>query len=138
MDAENRLQFLVPATFRDVRTIDAAIVDLLTRANIDEATIYNVQLAAHEVCTNIVEHAYAGRDDGSIAVALKLIRAPRPVIEIELRDQGLAFNPDAIPAPNLDEPQEGGYGLFLARALLDVMDYHQDAHGNVWRLSKTL
>jgi serine/threonine-protein kinase RsbW len=135
-DAVN--QFLVPATFGDVRTIDTTIVDLLTRANADEFTIYNVQLAAHEVCTNIVEHAYAGRDDGTIAVTLRLARAPHRAIQIELRDRGRAFDPDAIPAPDLDKPQEGGYGLFLAKALLDELIYLQDADENVWRLNKLL
>ena len=81
---------------------------------------------------------YAGRDDGTIAVTLSFAQAPRRTFEIELRDKGRAFDPDAIPAPDLDEPQEGGYGLFLAKALLDELIYLQDADENVWRLNKLL
>lgn len=138
MGVETSQQFRVPATFQAVRTVDAAILNLLAEVGTDEITAYNVQLAVHEVCTNIVEHAYAGREDGIIAVSLKLVQAPIRVIEIELRDQGRAFDPDQIPAPNLEEPQEGGYGLFLARALLDDIRYEQGAAENAWHLRKVL
>lgn len=138
MAAESTQDLLVPATFSAVRAIDAAIVDLLTQTGADEFTIYNVQLAAHEVCTNIVEHAYAGRDDGTIAARLLVTQAPHPAIEIELRDQGQPFDLQSVPALDLDQPQEGGYGLFLAQALLDELRYQHDAQGNLWRLRKRL
>lgn len=138
MAAERTQDLLVPAEFSAVRVIDAAIVDLLAQAGADEFTVYNVQLAAHEVCTNIVEHAYAGRDDGTIAARLRMTQAPHPAIEIELRDQGQPFDPKSVAAPDLDQPQEGGYGLFLAQALLDELHYQHDAQGNLWRLRKRL
>ncbi len=131
-------ELLVPATFSAVRAIDAAIVDLLAEAGADEFTVYNVQLAAHEVCTNIVEHAYAGRDDGTIAARLRLTHGRHPAIEIELRDQGQPFDPQSVSAPDLDQPHEGGYGLFLAKTLLDELHYQHDRRGNVWRLRKRL
>ncbi|BCX02729.1 MAG: RsbW protein [Candidatus Roseilinea sp.] len=138
MHTERVVAFVAPATFATVRAIDTAISDLLSRAGADEFNVYNVQLAAHEICTNIVRHAYAGQDDGAIAVLLRVSQTPRLSIQIELRDQGQPFDPDSTPRPDLDQPQEAGYGLFLARALLDELHYHRDEQGNLWRLFKQL
>ncbi len=138
MGTKNVIEFITPANLAAVRTIDAAINDLLIQAGVDEFNIYNVQLAAHEICTNIVRHAYAGRDDGTIAVLLYVSRTPPLVVQIELRDQGRPFDIQSVTEPDLDQPQEGGYGLFLARALLDELHYHRDDQGNLWRLRKRL
>ncbi len=136
MNTESTVEFVAPATLAAVRAIDAAISDLLIRAGADERSVYNVHLATHEVCTNIVRHAYAGRDDGAIAVLLRLSQTPRLVIQIEFRDQGRPFDPASAPELELDQPQEGGYGL--ARALLDELHYDRDEQGNLWRLLKRL
>ncbi|MCL6511267.1 MAG: ATP-binding protein [Anaerolineae bacterium] len=135
---ERTVEFIAPATLAAVRAIDAAVSDLLIWAGADEFNTYNVQLAAHEICTNIVRHAYAGRDNGSIAVVLRVSRTPHLTIQIELHDQGRPFDPDSAPEPDRDRLQEGGYGLFLARMLLDELHYHRDDQGNFWRLLKRL
>lgn len=137
-NTESTIEFTAPATLAAVRAVDAAVSNLLIRAGVDEFNVYNVQLAAHEIYTNIVRHAYAGRDDGVIAISLRISHTPRLVIQIELRDQGRPFDSQSATAPDLDQPQEGGYGLFLAGALLDELHYHRDEHGNLWRLLKRL
>ncbi|MCS7056280.1 MAG: ATP-binding protein [Thermoflexales bacterium] len=137
-NTESTVEFIAPATFAAVRVIDSAVSNLLIRAGADEFNVYNVQLAAHEICTNIVRHAYAGRDDGTIAVLLRISHTPRLVIQIELRDQGRPFDSQSAAVPDFDQPQEGGYGLFLARALLDELHYRCDERGNLWQLLKRL
>jgi serine/threonine-protein kinase RsbW len=133
------VQFKIQATFSAVRTVDDAIQTLLTKlGNVDEITSYNVQLAAHEVCTNVVEHAYENQADSIIFVTLRGQLQPERLIEIEFRDQGRSFDRASVPLPNLDEPQEGGYGLFLAQALLDEVRYESHGLENVWRLKKML
>jgi serine/threonine-protein kinase RsbW len=140
----------VAATYADVREIDAALVELLLEAGgVDSADLNGVELAVHEVCTNIVEHAYAGMPGGDIAVALTLetkegeprraqSQASTRRLVVELQDTGRPFDPQAAPAVNLDLPQEGGYGLYLAQTLLDEVRYERRTGCNVWRLTKHL
>lgn len=129
----------VPATFGDIRTIDASVVQFLQEAGgVDEGTIYNVELAVHEICSNIVEHAYAGQPAGRIEVTLTLAGKPKRELAAELRDEGRPFDPASVAAVDLDVPQEGGYGLFLAETLLDEVRYERLAQQNVWRLKKRL
>lgn len=131
-----RLEF--PSTYEDVRALSEAIAVLLAEArDVDPGDSYNVQLAAHEVCTNQVDHAYGGRTDGLIRATLTLAQRPRRLV-IELEDTGTPFDPASAVAPDLDEPQEGGYGLFLAHALMDEVTYQRKGDKNRWRLVKQL
>jgi anti-sigma regulatory factor (Ser/Thr protein kinase) len=139
------VRVVVPATYADVRTIDAAVIDLLARAGgVDAETCSGVELAVHEIATNIVDHAYAGAPadrPGRIVATAALTgmqTGGRRRLVIELEDTGAPFDPAAVPPVNLDVPQEGGYGLFLAEALLDEVHYTRRASANVWRLVKTL
>jgi len=53
----------LPASHKHVNILGACISELLVRVeHVDdrEAIMYNMQLAAHEACANIIDHAYAG------------------------------------------------------------------------------
>lgn len=96
-----------------------------------------IQLAAHEICANMVRHAYPGRSDGRIAVSLRLEAHPRRLL-IELRDTGLPFDPAQVRAPAPDDLPAGGYGLLLVHKLMDEVRYTPGPDGNRWRLVKYL
>jgi len=101
------------------------------------ATIYNLQLALHEIMVNIMEHAYANQPGRRIEVKLSLTSNPCRLI-IELQDTGAAFDIDQVSEPDLEQPHDGGYGLFLVRALTDELVYQPQTDKNVWRLIKNL
>ncbi len=139
MAVDKVIQFQIPATFNAVRKVDEAVMDLLTEiGGVDITTCYNVQLAVHEICINVVEHAYQCQVGNLISVMLQTWTQPRRLITIELRDSGRSFDPTVIRAPDLDELQEGGYGLFLAQTLLDEVHYSSQDAENVWQLKKLL
>jgi serine/threonine-protein kinase RsbW len=130
----------LPATYPSLNILGACIVELL--ANIEttidhDMVVYSVRLAAHETCTNIIDHAYHGHTDGRITATLVL--EPKPArITIEVTDTGRSFNITDVPEPNLDEPREHGYGLFLIRRLMDEVVYQALPNENNWRLIKYL
>ena len=134
------IELNLPAEYRFLNVLGAVIAALLERIEglvEPEILTYNLQLVVQEACANIVDHAYADQSDGRIQVVLTLELTPRCLI-IELDDSGQPFEPASISEPNLDEAQEGGYGLFLMRHLLDEMIYQPQADGNHWRLVKNL
>jgi serine/threonine-protein kinase RsbW len=139
MSDHSVVQLDVPATFGEVRKIDASLVELLQAAgNIDEGLIYNMELAVHEICSNIVEHAYEGQSGGRIHAVISLSGSTSRELQIELSDAGQAFDPATVTPIDLDLPHEGGYGLFLAQALMDDVHYERRSGRNVWRLNKRL
>jgi serine/threonine-protein kinase RsbW len=130
----------LPATHKHLNILGACISEFLARVeNVDdrEAIAYNLQLAAHEACANIIDHAYAGKTEHRILIKLSLIVRPRR-LTIELHDTGCSFDIASIPEPNLNEAHDHGYGLFLMRSLMDEVTYTSQPEGNYWVLVKHL
>lgn len=136
-----RIWLDIPAAAAYLHLISACIAELVERApGVPELerTTYSIQLATQEIGSNIVRHAYGeGEGDGRIVAQLCVERSPRRLV-IELRDSGLAFDPAAVGEPDLDEVKVHGYGLFLARTLLDELCYEALPGENRWRLVKQL
>lgn len=130
----------MPARFTYLHLLSDCIADMLKLVEgvIDaEMLLYNVQLAAHEACTNIVNHAYGNTGEGRIGVKVALEFEP-PRLMIELHDEGQPFESEKYTAPNLDEVQVHGYGLFLIQSLMDTVTYTPTAGRNHWCLVKNL
>lgn len=134
------IRLTLPANSRYLNVVESCLAGVLEHAGSlpePETTIYNVQLAVHEICVNIVKHAYGDRSDGRIWVRICLASDPRRIV-IDLRDTGRTFKPADVPGPDLSLPRVHGYGLFLARELLDEVNYRPGSRGNRWRLVKVL
>jgi PAS domain S-box-containing protein len=94
---------------------------------------YQMELAASEIITNIIRHAYRV-SSGEIRGHLALLPDR---IQLDLYDDGLPFDPAEVPLPDLSTPHEGGYGLAIARQIADELLYTPGtADGNHWRLVK--
>lgn len=130
----------LPARYAYLHLLSETIAELLRQVDVvNEKLVYNIQLAAHEVCTNIVRHAYHNRQNGEDRVRVTLVLHPQPArLEIELHDKGDSFDPELVPQPNLVEAQIHGYGLFLIHHLMDHVTYTSRADGNYWHLVKYL
>jgi len=114
--------------------VTAAVTDL----GLDEEKAFAVQMAVDEACTNVIEHAYAGRVDGIIHVTCHLLDDD---VVVKIRDFGQPFDPDAVLPPDLDAPieeqEERCLGLFLMRKLMDSVRFRFDAvNGNVLTMTK--
>lgn len=140
MKQANVILLELPAAYSSLETLRDELRAMLT--DIDgmlepDVTIYNIQLAVNEIFTNIAEHAYADRSDGQVAVTL-LFNDESRQFTIVLHDTGASFDPSTVPAPDLESPQEGGYGLFIVRSLMDDVIYTSGPDGNLWQLVKQL
>lgn len=130
----------LPATHKHLGVASACLAEYLSRVDgVQDAptTVYNLQLAVQEVCANVVDHAYDGQPAGRIHLTLRLLARPLR-LRVEVADTGRAFDPAELTEPDLDQPQEGGYGLFLVRSLVDGLVYEQTAGVNRWLLTKIL
>jgi len=130
-------RFDIPATFKYLNVVSSSLTAVLEHAdNLPERDIliYNIILAVHEICTNIVEHAYAGREGRIKLVVCLDDKLDRIVVDVY--DTGQRFDLDSTPMPDLDEALVRGYGLFLIRELMDEVSYLPGAEQNHWRLMK--
>lgn len=102
-----------------------------------EGTRYNVLVALQEMLTNIYRHAYAG--DATQPVTVELY-GDQDGFAVTLRDQGPAFDPGTGPLQELPEtgiPADcGGFGIMIARAVMDSLEYQRVQNCNVVRMHK--
>ena len=123
---EHRLE--VPGRFDRLEQISKFIEQAGLEAGLDDTTICRCQLAVDEACTNIIEHAYEGEGRGDIEIACE---AEPGELTITIEDQGKPFDPDLVPAPNLntslEDMQVGGLGLYFMRQVMDAVEFsYQD------------
>jgi len=129
----------IPATHKYLNVLEACVSAMLERVDSlpDQKTLaYNISLAVHEACANIVQHAYS-EQAGSIKAVMRLSDNPRS-LTIDLHDNGQPFDMPEIKPPRPDGVQINGYGLFLVHQLMDEVVYRPKKGNNRWRLVKNL
>ena len=116
----------------DVRRFLLGFFSRMENAPMDPVRVDRLVLAATEVVTNIMRHAYDGRTDGKIRMHAVCTSSR---IEIRFFDNGIAFDPGSVPPPRFDGTQEGGYGIYIIGQCVDQVTYRRDPLGvNVTRL----
>ena len=102
--------------------------------------VYDVQMAVDEACTNVIHHAYEGRDDGKIEIGCE--RTATELV-ITIRDWGKHFDPKRVAQPKTGDPlprrKIGGLGLFFMYKMMDRVkfSFSQD-QGNLLVMSKKI
>jgi anti-sigma regulatory factor (Ser/Thr protein kinase) len=92
------------------------------------ALIDDVLLIAEEVIANTIDHGGTpGQSPPQIDV---LLQAEAGRLRLEIRDNGTAFDPLALPPPDLDvdilERPLGGLGIHLIRTLSETVYYRRE------------
>lgn len=131
-------ELFVPGRFEHLATIADFIAETGREAGFDQDTIFHVQMAVDEACSNIIEHAYGGQNKGDIRLSCEFNDRDWIII---IYDQGRPFNPDSVPVPDLDaslnEVKTGGLGLYFMRQLMDEVEFDFDQQeGNRLRMVK--
>ncbi|MBK9051342.1 MAG: ATP-binding protein [Chloroflexi bacterium] len=128
----------VPGRYDQIRVICEFVADGAKNAPFSDDEIFHIELACDEACTNIIEHAYSGEDQGPIEVTWDV--QPEG-FTITLTDQGETFDPTAVPTPStptelnnleeLDNVKVGGLGLHFMKKLMDkVIFTFKEGKGN--------
>jgi anti-sigma regulatory factor (Ser/Thr protein kinase) len=116
------VQFI--AKFEYLDEIRDFVGDIARAGGFGDKDVYNIQLAADEASSNIIEHAYEGVSNGILELSCGV---KGDVLTIILVDQGESFDPSEIPLPDLkadlSERKIGGLGIFLMRKLMDEVHY---------------
>jgi len=103
-------------------------------AGFDGADIANFKLAVDEACTNIIQHSLQNQG-GQIDIVVRY----RPgFVEIDLEDQGQAFDVAAVQSPDLDHyvsiGKRGGLGIYLIQRIMDEVEFDRRGDTNHLRM----
>lgn len=159
-----KVELTLPAHFGYLSILGTsvqAVVEQLDEemaSDVIESVTGDLTLAIHEVCANIIDHAYDGKGDYTISVTIWYSEARE--IMVCLRDNGRSYNPrvlewppptswrvkeeqkgttyilDGVPLPDVE--QNRGRGIFLIGQLVDIVYYRPGLEQNSWHLVKKL
>lgn len=112
----------LPSRIEAVEEAATAAAGVMSRSGIDENAAFGIDMAVREAVTNAVLHG--NKQDETKFVDITLSSTPAG-FEIKVHDQGLGFNPDAIPDPTKQENllKSSGRGIFFMRNFMDEVDW---------------
>jgi serine/threonine-protein kinase RsbW len=122
------------ATPSNLGALLAFVDESCAQAGLDEEARFAMRLAGEEACSNVIDHAYQGRDPGPISLDLHC-EGCEVVLVVE--DRAPYFDPADAPPPDLASDVEqrriGGLGWHLIRQFMDEVR-HAPAEGGGNRL----
>ncbi|HUU39211.1 MAG TPA: ATP-binding protein [Candidatus Desulfaltia sp.] len=126
----------VQSELRELDKVRKFLKKNLGGLDLSEEDIYKIELSLVEMCTNIMRYAYP-REKGEIVIKAWYEKGD---FSLEIRDNGVPFDPRQIKRPTLEEminrDQMGGLGIFLARKLMDRFSYGREDDQNILTMSK--
>jgi anti-sigma regulatory factor (Ser/Thr protein kinase) len=131
---ETMLTIEFEASFRNVDMARAALQGICAACfGTDTESAADITMAVNEAMNNAVEHI------GSTTIKLE-ISWDSDGLRVFVISGGPRFDP-VVAAADLDqedmlERDEGGYGLYLIRELVDRFEYEYRDLRNIWKLTK--
>lgn len=112
------------------------VTDELESARFPMKQILQIQLAAEEIFTNIAQYAYP---DGAGDVTIRCAAGQAGVV-LTFIDGGIPYDPLRGEAPamssNAEEREIGGLGVYMAKKIMDRIEYYHKAEKNILTMTK--
>ena len=100
------------------------VEDAARACGLSDNQVCDVQMAVDEACTNVIEHAYHGKPDGTIDIVCE--RRGKDFV-VTIQDFGERFDPKKVAHPKTRVPLSargvGGLGLFFMRKMMDRVEF---------------
>lgn len=122
----------------ELNRIRAFLKENLSTLSISENEYYTIELSMLEICVNIIRYAYP---ENRGEIHLKTWKEDKKFY-LEISDEGIPFDPRVVEDPDLDKMisngKKGGFGIFLARKLMDGFDYKRENNQNILTIFKSI
>jgi serine/threonine-protein kinase RsbW len=122
---EPRVHLEIGSRLENVELVQIAVEASLQQLEIGEEVSNQIGTAVREAVANAIEHGNKSDAGKQVRVDFEL---QGDEIVIEVRDEGLGFDPDRVPDPlepeNLLRPN--GRGILLIREFMDRVEYEFD------------
>jgi anti-sigma regulatory factor (Ser/Thr protein kinase) len=123
----------------EIGVVTALIEQFGKRHGLPEAAVFHMVLACDELLTNIISYGFLEGGRHKITASIQL---DGDRLETEIVDDGIAFDPLAKDAPDvnlpLEERESGGLGVHFVRSLMDEVDYRRTDGKNYLKMVKRL
>ncbi|MCF8161173.1 MAG: ATP-binding protein [Polaromonas sp.] len=135
----SHLSLELMADLTELERLNDALDQLAQTQRWSAESLFQIKLALEEVVVNVISY---GAEGGRLPRIHVELRQDAARLEIEVADDGIAFDPLQKAVPDLDASLEnrpiGGLGVYLVRQLMDSVRYQRDAGQNKLSITKTL
>ncbi len=125
---KNIIRMSIPSSLENLSLIRALVKTYLEVQHIDEKDIFQLLSVVDELSTNVVEHGYKYKP-GDIILE---IQKSNDVIQLIVEDNGIGFDEEKL------SKEEGGMGLYIARAIADNFKIEKKLNGTVFKIEKRI
>ena len=114
-----------------------AVEEVTGQVGMDEDTAEEVAIAVSEAVNNAIFHGNGGEETKIVRI---LFGRENNTLKISVFDQGLGFDPDAVPDPLAEENllKPSGRGLLVMRSMMDGVEHSFTEKGTEVILSKQI
>jgi serine/threonine-protein kinase RsbW len=123
----------------ELRKVVEAVNKFGADHGLPKIVLSEMNVALDEILNNIITYGFVDDKRHEIVISLCLAQDE---LTVEVRDDGVAFNPIKAPPPDLSvgrfERRLGGLGIHLIRSLMDNMEYDRKDGSNQLRLRRRL
>lgn len=135
--ASNKISFKLENKLSELKRLCRQVEAFAQKQALSPKDIFEIHLCMEEHFTNIISHGYTDSETHWIEITLS-VEDEKFTVRIE--DDGIAFNPTKIVAPNfqcpLEERKIGGLGIFLTKHFMDTMAYQRRNNKNILVMTK--
>jgi serine/threonine-protein kinase RsbW len=128
---------VVPSDTAYLAEVDEFIEGKLIAAGVSGSLTADLAISITEIVNNAIIHGNKNDPNKTVSVVLKF---DSDDVEVNIRDEGKGFNPDAVPNP-IDESNllnQVGRGIFIVRSLMDSVDFQFGEKGTEVILRKKI
>lgn len=123
---QNEIKLFVPSSLKNLSIIRAMTKAYLEHQKVSSQDIMKLLSIVDELATNVVEHGYEYKS-GDIIIELQ---KNNDIIHLIVEDNGVGFDEEKI------SKEEGGMGLFLAKAMADDFKIEKKVNGTKIKVEK--
>lgn len=125
---KNIIKMTIPSSLENLSLIRALVKTYLELQHINEKDVFQLLSVVDELSTNVVEHGYKYKP-GDIILE---IQRSNDVIQLVVEDNGVGFDEEKL------SKEEGGMGLYIARAIADNFKIEKKLNGTLFKIEKKL
>ena len=100
-----------------------------------EALAYHLNLVLTEATSNAIRHSNIKEPRDTVRVTIHI---QNHELNIKVYDHGQGFDLESVPLPDLENPKEGGMGIFFIKTYMDSVTYRKTAECNILEITKHL
>lgn len=125
---KNIIRMSIPSSLENLSLIRALVKTYLEVQHINEKDIFQLLSVVDELSTNVVEHGYKYKP-GDIILE---IQKSNDIIQLIVEDNGIGFDEEKL------SKEEGGMGLYIARAIADNFKIEKKLNGTLFKIEKRI